>query len=99
MKVIVMHHVWPEVLASAEWYQMEEMGVGARFVERISEALTKIGKAPFLYPVLYRDARRMEIRGFPYGVFYVVRGDAIYVFSLHHLKRNPRLWKRRIPAD
>ncbi len=52
MKLVVMHHVWSEVLTAAEWYQAEATGLGATFVDEVHEALGRVEKSPLLYPML-----------------------------------------------
>jgi hypothetical protein len=97
MKLITLHQVWPSLLASAEWYELERDGLGGEFVEAVDRVTDTIAEAPERYPVVYRDARRAQVERFPFGAFFVIRGDVVYVFSITHLHRNPRRWQRLIP--
>lgn len=97
MKVIVKNRVWPEVLAAAEWYDRQSDGLGGAFVRAVDDVAVAIEEAPLRFPVVYKDARRAHIERFPYGAFFAIRHDAVYIFSVCHLQRNPRAWQRWIP--
>jgi toxin ParE1/3/4 len=97
MEVIILHPVWPEFVASADWYHLQRLGLDIEFKRELDVTLTKIAELPHLFPQIHRDARRAQLERFPYGVFFVIRHGDIYVFAIQHLHRNPRVWKRLIP--
>ena len=79
---------------AAAWYE-RQAGLGERFVERVQEALDRIGQAPALHAAIYQDIRRVRVQRFPYGVFYHILGDRIEVIAVFHDKRNPKIWQSR----
>ena len=68
---------------AATWYE-QRAGLGERFVERVQEALDRIGQAPELHSAIYQDVRRVRVQRFPYGVFYRILGDRIEVSAVFH---------------
>ncbi|MDM4766249.1 hypothetical protein [Pelomonas sp. SE-A7] len=44
---------------------------------------------PFLYPVLELDLRRVNLRRFPYALFFIVEGDQVTVLACFHQHRKP----------
>ena len=98
MIVITLNRVWPEVLAAAEWYEKESEGLGGGFVLAFDAAKRNIREFPFRYPVILKDVRRAQLDGFPYGVFFVIRGDESIIFAMVHMHRHPRQWQRWIPV-
>lgn len=56
-----------DVEDAAEWYE-EEASSGTRFVERVQEALDRIGQMPELHAIAYRDVRRARVPKFPYNI-------------------------------
>ena len=97
MKAIILHRVRPAVLEAAQWYEDQRPCLGGEFLAAVDAAVMAIVVAPYRYPVVYKDARRAQLERFPFGVFYVLRHDTIYVFSVSHLHCNPRKWQRAKP--
>ncbi|MBC1236618.1 type II toxin-antitoxin system RelE/ParE family toxin [Nostoc sp. 2RC] len=78
-----------------EWYEQRYSGLGSEFVRAVDSCLALIGRNPLAYSVVYRQARRVLIRRFPYGVIYVVEKNVITVIACYHVKRNPKQWQNR----
>jgi hypothetical protein len=49
-----------------------------------------------MYPTVYRRARRIKLRRFPYNVFYVESDDELLIVACMHGRRDPRRWRRRL---
>jgi toxin ParE1/3/4 len=97
MKVIILHRVKLMLLASAQWYEAQRVGLGGEFLAAVDAVVLAIENAPYRFPVVFKDARRAQLERFPYGVFYVLRHDDIYVYSVSHLHGDPRQWQRAVP--
>lgn len=76
------------------WYE-QKAGLGTVFVERVQEALDRIGQLPELHAMVYQDIRRARVQRFPYSVLYRVLPDQVEVIALFHNKRNPKVWQSR----
>jgi plasmid stabilization system protein ParE len=50
-----------------------------------------IAENPWRAARIWRDARRMIPRRFPYAVLYVARDDGVYIIAVLHQRRDPRL--------
>jgi len=44
---------------------------------------------------VHGEVRRALVRRFPYGVFYVVEGQALLVLAVAHVRRQPAYWLAR----
>lgn len=51
------------------WYEDQQEGLGAEFVKVLEDAFAKIRTHPEMYPLVHRNARRLLIPKFPYGIF------------------------------
>ncbi len=78
-----------------EWYEQRSSGLGSEFVRAIDNSLALIGRNPLVYPIVYRQVRRVLIRRFPYGVIYLLEDDVISIIACFHVKRNPKQWQDR----
>jgi plasmid stabilization system protein ParE len=78
------------------WYESQSEGLGSEFVRAVDSCLSKIGRNPLSYPILYKQARRALMRRFPYGLLYICDRDIVSIIACFHSKRNPKQWLDRI---
>jgi plasmid stabilization system protein ParE len=92
--------IWSDE-AKAEFYKAElwyaEIGVqlADRFVQAVGDTVQLIEESPLRFPVVYRGRRRAGVKRFPYGLFFQVEADRVWVVACFHGKRDPRRWQRR----
>ena len=86
-----------ELAEARQWYAHQREDLDIEFMERIDAALLRIVRNPHLYPIVYRTLRRAVVRRFPFAVFYEVTADEIQVVAVFHSRRNPEVWKSRVP--
>jgi plasmid stabilization system protein ParE len=78
------------------WYDNQREGLGDELLECVEEALDRIRRMPEAPAVLFEGVRRVLVRRFPYGVFYLVGDDEISVLAVYHSRRDPRGWQSRV---
>ncbi|MBM3340948.1 MAG: type II toxin-antitoxin system RelE/ParE family toxin [Betaproteobacteria bacterium] len=76
------------------WYETQTPGLGDEFVAALELQLKRLEQAPLLYAEVIPGVRRALLPRFPYGAFYVVRGELVHVLAVLHDARNPRQWPR-----
>lgn len=90
MHLIIRTDAETDIALGYEWYEEQQQGLGAAFAEEISSTIAAIQSQPLRFPRVSRTLRRALVRRFPYGVFFLVRSDAIVVVAVIHLARNPQ---------
>ncbi len=65
------------------------------FLERLYQEFDGIKENPFLLQKKYRDTRVRYVKGFPFGIYYVVDEKSITILAVLHTSRNPETWKSR----
>lgn len=85
-----------EMIEAANYYDLQQPGLGRRFDDAIEAGLQAILEAPERWPRHIRDFRRYRLKRFPYGVCYRIDGDAVTVFAVAHLHRRPGYWLDRV---
>jgi plasmid stabilization system protein ParE len=85
-----------DVAEAYRWYEEQRTGLGADFILCFEEGLAKIQRTPAMYPIVYKNVRRLLIRRFPYGIFYVDEEALIVVLAVFHERRDPAGWQSRI---
>lgn len=77
------------------WYAAQRPGLDRELRDELDRTLELIQRAPEAFPVIYKRLRRANLARFPYGLFYEIRPDYLFVRAVVHHARHPRLWKRR----
>ncbi len=84
-----------DLLDAFHWYQKQQAGLGHDFKLCVDNALSKLVKNPSFYKKVHNDIRRVIIKKFPFGIFYVVQENEVIILAVLHARRNPIKWKSR----
>lgn len=90
-----------ELLAAAQWYDDQRLGLGHGLLEAVDTALGNILKWPLAAAPLSRPHRDPIVRSasvpdFPYRIIYFVTRDELVLIAYAHERRKPGYWKRRL---
>jgi toxin ParE1/3/4 len=84
-----------ELNEAAQYYDLEEPGLGAAFLEEIDRCLQSIQAAPEAGAILGGTVRRRLLRRFPYALLYKIKPSGIRVLAVMNLRRRPTNWVGR----
>ncbi len=84
-----------EIGEAYEWYEEQLHGLGSEFLDALDTQIRVITQTPLLFSEIRRSIRRTLLLHFPYGVFYVSKGDVVSVLAVVHTARNPRRLPRQ----
>ena len=73
-----------EIGEAQEWYELQSPGLGEEFIAAMELQLKRLEQAPLLYAEVIHNVRRALLPRFPYGLFYAVRGNLIYILAVLH---------------
>jgi len=99
MRIEFLNPAEQELTAAIAYYNQESEGLGYRFASEVRRTLSRIQQHPHAWTPISERTRRCRTSGFPYGVIYQVREDAILVVAVMHLHRHPDSWKSRLPSQ
>ena len=89
-----------DVTEAAEWYELRQPGLGARFVKEIIRVWDALANNPLLYCRRHatKNIRWRYPECFPYRVIYEVdeASQTVRVAAVLHAARHDRHWKKRI---
>ncbi len=77
------------------WYEQQQSGLGARFLDVVDRVFQRIRDMPLQFPPISVDIRRALLHTFPFAVYFRAIDDAIVIFAVLHLRRDPRIWRSR----
>lgn len=79
---------------AAQYYHLQQNGLGANFLLSIEEVLQTIKKFLGTFQIRYKDIRTAVIRKYPYLVFYRISSERneIQIIAVLHSSQNPEKW-------
>jgi plasmid stabilization system protein ParE len=95
LEIIVHEDADKEFKAAAVFYESQQTGLGATFLDRVAEGFDSILAQPLAGPLLLDDFRRRFTRQFPYSIVYRIESDRILVIAVAHWSRRPEYWNAR----
>ncbi|MFM6204590.1 type II toxin-antitoxin system RelE/ParE family toxin, partial [Planktothrix sp.] len=78
-----------------QWYESQVNQLGSELIRVVDQNLALIQQNLLAYPIIYNNVRRKLLPRFPYGLFYVIHDDIIFILAFFHVKRDPQQWKKR----
>jgi toxin ParE1/3/4 len=84
-----------ELNEAAQYYDLEDPGLGAAFLDEVDRCLQSIQAAPEAGAILRGTVRRRLLRRFPYAVLYKITPSDIRVLAVMNLRRRPTYWVGR----
>ena len=84
-----------ELNEAAQYYNLEDLGLGAAFLEEVDRCLQSIQAAPEAGAILRGTVRRRLLRRFPYALLYKIKPSGIRIVAVMNLRRRPAYWVGR----
>ena len=79
-----------------EWYSGQNEDLPLKLLNELEQSLEKIQNYPEHYQKRYNEIRIVFTKKFPYGVYYTVEENTIYIHAILHSKQNPQNAEQRI---
>jgi|LauGreDrversion4_2_1035121.scaffolds.fasta_scaffold1236145_1 toxin ParE2 len=84
-----------ELNEAALWLELQEAGLGERFLLEIAQARQLILEFPDAWHPMSKSLRRCHLKRFHYGLIYRIKGDVIEVVAVAHDRQKPEYWRHR----
>ena len=84
-----------ELRDAAQYYELEQTGLGAAFITEVRLCTEAIAGHPDAAPVVLGAIRRRLCQRFPYGLLYTATGDELRILAVMNLRRRPGYWVGR----
>jgi len=85
-----------DIAEAVDWYEAKKPGLGIDFATAIEDAFSAIQQHPRAFVIVHREVRRVLVKKFPYGIYYIVGEKRISILACFHAKRASTGWKRRL---
>lgn len=88
-RVVVRHAAERDIAEAQNWYETQQVGLGAQFYDETMRVFDLLVESPLVYPVVHRNVRRAVLRRFPFLVWYRVADQTVRVLAITHGMRRP----------
>lgn len=95
LKLIIKPQAEEDVKEAAKWYNTAREGLGNDFLLALEAKLNAISRNPEAFQLVYKKVRRALTDRFPYGIFFIVENNKVFVIAIIHTCRNPKVWRKR----
>jgi plasmid stabilization system protein ParE len=77
------------------WYQQIDPNLASRFMVESRAKLARIAQFPYQFQLVNGAVRRARLKRFPYGIYYSIDHDEVFITAILHLRRSDDIWKQR----
>ncbi|MGM1056450.1 MAG: type II toxin-antitoxin system RelE/ParE family toxin [Bacteroidota bacterium] len=89
-KLILKRLAEQDITEAAEWYYTQETHLTSRFLEEIDKAMKLLQDNPEQYQKRYNEVRVLFTKNFPFGIYYTIDFNLVFVHAVLHTKRDPK---------
>lgn len=97
-KLVITYVAEKDIHEAALWYKNIRTNLGHEFIESIDSSIKLIQQLPESFPKVYKNIRRILLKRFPFGIFYLIDKKKIIILAVFHVSRDPRSWKTRVDS-
>ncbi|MDY7010867.1 MAG: type II toxin-antitoxin system RelE/ParE family toxin [Planctomycetota bacterium] len=94
-RLVIRPEAKAELMEAYHWYEDRSKGLGEEFLRCVISRLTFIQRNPKLFPAVHKKFRKALVRRFPFGIFYVIKREVVFVIAIYHASRDPERWRER----
>jgi hypothetical protein len=94
-RIVFGSKVEADLTESYDYYEEQLSGLGAEFLLSVEAALYQIERSPLHFQKVYGNKRKVNLKRFPFGIFYIFSKETVLILAVIHLTRDPKTWKKR----
>ena len=78
------------------FYEAQDQGLGDYFTSCLRADIESLRLYAGIHRIVYQDFHRLLSRVFPFGIFYTVERDAVMIWAILDMRRDPSWIKARL---
>ena len=94
LTLIVRRRAERQAANARDWYDGQHGGLGLEFIGELDRAILRAHENPLHYQRVHHKVRRVLLRRFPFGVFYLADSRRVVVLAVLHQSEHPDKWSR-----
>lgn len=89
-KLIIKSEAENDLNKAIEWYKEQNEKLPSQLLHEIEDGFNKIQNNPEHYQKRYKEIRIIFTKKFPYGIYYTLEKNTIFVHAVLHNKQHPQ---------
>lgn len=85
-----------ELWEAVDYYDEKRNRLGKEFARELQTVMKNVREHPARFPKVKGNIQKAVLSRFPYNIIFEVRGDLVFVLSIFHTSRNPKIWQERV---
>jgi plasmid stabilization system protein ParE len=77
------------------WYHRIDPNLAFRFVSEGRTTMARIAQFPYRFPLVNGAVRKARLKRFPYGIYYSLDHDEVFITAILHQSRSDNIWRQR----
>lgn len=95
-QLIIKPEAEKDIQRSIKYYAKENQKLSKDFLAKLDDSLLAIQQNPQHYQKRYLEIRIVFTKKFPYGIYFTLEENKIFVHAVLHNKQNPTSAKKRV---
>ncbi|MBC2605737.1 type II toxin-antitoxin system RelE/ParE family toxin [Pelagicoccus albus] len=95
-ELIVRNEAQSDIREIVRWYEKKEKGLGNYFLLCLDASLESLKRFPTAARIIRHEYRRLFVRKFPVGVYYIVQEDKVFIDVVEPFSRNPSRLEQKL---
>jgi len=98
VKLVVRSAANRDIIAAAEFYERQRIGLGRAFFREVDAIFSVFCHQPYIGQAIEggQRLRGFPLRRFPYQVIYSLKNDELQVVAVTDQRRQPEAWRYRV---
>jgi len=94
--VVVSPFADADMLSAAQWYEMQEVELGNKFLDDVEALFEYLESNPLLFSKIAANVHQAPLKKFPYVVLYKIKGKKIHIAAVFNCYQNPSKKRKRV---
>ena len=101
MKLVVRSSANRDIIAAAEFYERNRVGLGREFFREVDAIFSVFCQQPYIGQAIEggQGLRGFQLKRFPYQVVYSLKNDEVNVLAVTDQRRQPETWRYRVQEE
>lgn len=88
-------HIEFDLSDAVNYYAEVSQDLADDFLIEFQKTISNISNGPKHFQIIRGNTRKANLHRFPYAIFYVIKGEEVYISAIMHLRRHPNVWQTR----
>lgn len=84
-----------ELWEAVDYYDENRHRLGREFARELQTVMKNVREHPARFPKVKNELRKAVLNRFPYIIIFEIQSDTVFVLSIFHTSRNPKVWQER----